>query len=76
VWKIYIATLAEPLTGSAAQEATRRFASGTMVLGGTDIAPLLPAQLAMLDDVTAQVAISEGKYHQVCVWGGVGGRGW
>jgi hypothetical protein len=65
VWKVYIATLAQPLVGKQAQDAARLFASGTMVLGGSETVPLLPAQLTMLDDTTAQVAISEGKYHQV-----------
>ncbi len=42
----------------------RKFASGTLLLVG-DRMPLLPARLDMLDDVTAEVALCEGRYHQV-----------
>lgn len=64
IWKLYTATLAAPLTGKEAAAAVRRFGSGTMQLVG-DRSPLLPAGLRMLDDVTAEVAICEGRYHQV-----------
>uniref|UniRef100_A0A383VHA8 Pseudouridine synthase RsuA/RluA-like domain-containing protein n=1 Tax=Tetradesmus obliquus TaxID=3088 RepID=A0A383VHA8_TETOB len=64
IWKLYTATLAAPLTGKEAAAAVRRFGSGTMQLVG-DRSPLLPAGLRMLDDVTAEVAICEGRYHQI-----------
>jgi 16S rRNA pseudouridine516 synthase len=64
IWKLYTARLATPLTGKDAAAAVRRFGSGSMQLVG-DRSPLLPAGLRMLDDTTAEVAICEGRYHQV-----------
>jgi hypothetical protein len=64
IWKLYTAELATPLTGKDAAAAVRRFGSGSMQLVG-DRSPLLPAGLLMLDDTTAEVAICEGRYHQV-----------
>lgn len=51
--------------GKEAEAVARKFASGSMLLQG-DRVPLLPAGLVMVDDVTAEVALSEGRYHQVC----------
>jgi hypothetical protein len=64
VWKRYTATLQAPLKGKEAAKAQARFASGQLLLQG-DRTPLLPAALSMLDDTTAEVAICEGRYHQV-----------
>jgi hypothetical protein len=66
IWKLYTAKLGSPLTGKEAAAAVRRFGSGSMQLVG-DRSPLLPAGLRMLDDTTAEVAICEGRYHQVGV---------
>jgi 16S rRNA pseudouridine516 synthase len=66
IWKVYAATLDAPLLGRDAAAAARRFASGTMLLEG-DRVPLLPAALriASADGLTAEVALAEGRYHQV-----------
>lgn len=64
IWKLYTAELGSPLVGKEAAAAVRKFASGRMVLQG-DRSPLLPAGLHMLGDTTAEVAICEGRYHQV-----------
>ncbi|EFJ43850.1 pseudouridine synthase mitochondrial precursor [Volvox carteri f. nagariensis] len=64
IWKVYEATLAEPMSTNQAAAAARRFASGSLVLEG-DHTPLLPAKLDLIGARTARVAICEGKYHQV-----------
>ena len=64
IWKRYRAVLNKPLMGKEAAAVTRRFASGALQLVG-DRTPLLPAGLTMVDDVTAEVALCEGRYHQV-----------
>jgi 16S rRNA pseudouridine516 synthase len=64
VWKVYTACLARPLAGDDAAAAVGVFASGRLQLHG-DRTPLLPARLRMLDDTTAEVAVCEGRYHQV-----------
>ena len=67
IWKVYEATLDAPLTGKAAAAAARRFASGSMLLTG-DRAPLLPAALRVPaggDGGVVEVALAEGRYHQV-----------
>lgn len=58
--KRYLATLARPLRGDEAAV----FGSGTLMLDGED-KPLLPAELAIICPVSAQVTIREGRYHQV-----------
>ena len=58
--KRYRATLARPLGGDEAA----LFASGEMMLEG-DTKPLLPARLEPLDQTTALLTITEGRYHQV-----------
>lgn len=58
--KRYRATLARPLRGDEGQG----FASGTMMLEGEE-KPLLPAHLEVLDETTAALTITEGRYHQV-----------
>ncbi|GFR47178.1 hypothetical protein Agub_g8871, partial [Astrephomene gubernaculifera] len=64
IWKVYEATLADPMTPKQAEAAARKFASGSIVLEG-DHAPLLPAKLDMTGERSARVAICEGRYHQV-----------
>ncbi|KAF8071056.1 rsuA [Scenedesmus sp. PABB004] len=64
IWKLYEASLAEPLEGKAAAAAARKFGSGRLLLHG-ERTPLLPAGLRMLDATTAEVAVCEGRYHQV-----------
>ncbi|KAG2450498.1 hypothetical protein HYH02_004999 [Chlamydomonas schloesseri] len=64
IWKVYEATLADPLSPKAAEAAAKKFASGTLMLEG-DFAPLLPAKLERTGERTARVAICEGRYHQV-----------
>jgi 16S rRNA U516 pseudouridylate synthase RsuA-like enzyme len=74
---VYVATLDAPLSAKEAAAAARRFASGTLTLEG-DRSPLLPAALSVLEGgTTAEVALAEGRYHQVQAWSGVfvfGGR--
>ncbi|HYD44313.1 MAG TPA: pseudouridine synthase [Phenylobacterium sp.] len=60
VEKRYLARLDRPLEGGEGE----RFASGTMLLEGED-KPLLPARLEVVDERTARLTISEGRYHQV-----------
>ena len=58
--KVYEATLAEDLRGD--EGAT--FASGTLMLE-SEKTPLAPATLTVLGPRKAQIALSEGRYHQV-----------
>ena len=58
--KTYLATLDRPLTGREAA----LFASGELMLEGED-KPLLPAELAVIDETHARLTITEGRYHQV-----------
>ena len=58
--KRYHVTLDRPLKGDEAAV----FAAGLLVLED-DAAPLAPARLEALSDVTAHLIITEGRYHQV-----------
>lgn len=58
--KTYLAKLDRPLNGSEAET----FAAGTLMLEGEE-KPLLPAQLDVVDERTARLTITEGRYHQV-----------
>lgn len=60
--KTYVATLARPVTA----ELLASFASGTLVLRGEDT-PCTPAVAVVLapDELTVEVTITEGRYHQV-----------
>lgn len=58
--KRYRAVLARPLVGDEAA----LFASGEMMLEG-ETKPLLPAELMIVDPHTAELTITEGRYHQV-----------
>jgi len=60
VAKRYVATLDRPLAGSEAET----FAAGTLMLEG-EKEPLAPAVLEPLGPKTAQLTITEGRYHQV-----------
>ncbi|KAF5832150.1 pseudouridine synthase [Dunaliella salina] len=63
IWKVYDVTLQDPLEPKQVQTLTRKFASGFTLVG--DTSPLLPAKLTVTSDNTAQVAVCEGRYHQV-----------
>ena len=58
--KRYLATLDRPLSGAEGEA----FARGTLMLDGED-KPLAPATLEPLDDRTAYLTVTEGRYHQV-----------
>lgn len=58
--KRYLAGLARPLNGDEAA----LFASGTLVLE-SEATPLAPAALAPLSATSAQLTITEGRYHQI-----------
>lgn len=58
--KTYLAKLDRPLAGAERDI----FAAGTMMLDGED-KPLLPARLEVVDERTARLTITEGRYHQV-----------
>jgi len=60
VVKRYVATLAEDLRGDEAGV----FASGTLMLD-SETTPLAPAALRVLGARQAELAIGEGRYHQV-----------
>lgn len=60
VTKIYRATVENPL----GPEVAEAFASGTLLLQG-ETNPCLPATLTVLDETTAEVRLTEGRYHQV-----------
>ena len=60
VKKTYRARLARPLGGSEAD----LFASGQLMLEGED-KPLAPAELEVISDTEALLAVTEGRYHQV-----------
>jgi len=58
--KTYLATLDRPLAGTEGEI----FAAGMLMLEGEE-KPLLPAQMDVVDDKTARLTITEGRYHQV-----------
>ena len=58
--KTYLATLDRPLNGSESDV----FAAGTLMLDGEE-KPLLPAKLDVVNEKTARLTITEGRYHQV-----------
>jgi 16S rRNA pseudouridine516 synthase len=60
VKKTYRARLARPLGGREAD----LFASGQLMLEGED-KPLAPAELEVISDTEALLAVTEGRYHQV-----------
>ncbi len=60
VAKVYLATLARPLTGH--EEGL--FAAGGLVLEGED-KPLAPAVLEVLSPTEARLTVTEGRYHMV-----------
>jgi 16S rRNA pseudouridine516 synthase len=58
--KCYEAVLAEPLRGDEAA----LFAAGTLLLSG-EAAPLLPAELDVIDARRVRLTLHEGRYHQI-----------
>lgn len=71
--KVYRATLADPWEGNTASWAIERMAEGLLL--EDDDRPTLPATLDMLSPVEAELAISEGRYHQVKrMFGALGNR--
>ena len=60
VTKTYVATLARPVD----DELIETFAAGTLVLRGEE-EPCRPATVRLLDPRTAEVHLTEGRYHQV-----------
>lgn len=58
--KLYRATV----NGTLASALIPLFASGTLLLAG-EKEPCLPAKLRILDSNTAEVVLTEGRYHQV-----------
>ncbi|MBE0464590.1 MAG: pseudouridine synthase [Halomonadaceae bacterium] len=61
--KVYIAELAEPVEGSAAEWAINQVAEGIMLEG--EETPTQPALLRFLTPTQAELTITEGRYHQV-----------
>ncbi|XKE47335.1 pseudouridine synthase [Halomonas organivorans] len=61
--KVYLATLARPLEGDAADGAKAAFAKGIRLEG--EEVPTRPAELTLLDARHARLTITEGRYHQV-----------
>jgi 16S rRNA pseudouridine516 synthase len=62
--KVYAATLARDVPPPRAAELAALFASGTLVLPGED-KPCAPAALRWCDARTAELTLTEGRYHQV-----------
>jgi 16S rRNA pseudouridine516 synthase len=62
--RIYAATLDHDLPPARAEQLSALFASGTLVLHG-ESEPCVPAGLRWRDPRTAEVVLTEGRYHQV-----------
>jgi 16S rRNA pseudouridine516 synthase len=62
--KVYAATLASDMSADRAAELTALFASGSLVLVG-EKDPCAPAALRLRDPRTAELTLTEGRYHQV-----------
>lgn len=58
--KVYRATVDRPLT----EALVPLFASGTLLLAG-EKEPCAPAELRSVDSTTAELVLTEGRYHQV-----------
>lgn len=70
VFKVYEATLAQPLRGDEAEI----FASGELMLNGEN-KPLLSAKMEIINPTLVRLEICEGRYHQVKrMFGAVGNR--
>ena len=61
--KVYIAELAEPMEGSAAEWAIRQVEEGLLLDG--EETPTQPAVLRFITPQQAELTITEGRYHQV-----------
>ena len=62
--KVYAATLASEISPDCAAALIALFAGGTLVLAG-ESAPCAPATLRLRDPRTAELTLTEGRYHQV-----------
>lgn len=61
--KVYLASLAQPISESAAQDYITQFANGLQLNGESKLTR--PAQLAFINEREARVTLQEGRYHQV-----------
>ena len=61
--KVYVAELAEPMEGEAAQWAVEQVAQGILLDG--EETPTQPATLRFISPQHAELTITEGRYHQV-----------
>ena len=61
--KVYIAELAEPMEGSAAEWAINQVEEGLLLDG--EETPTQPAVLRFITPQQAELTITEGRYHQV-----------
>lgn len=61
--KVYVAELAEPMEGEAAQWAVEQVAQGILLDG--EETPTQPATLRFISPQQAELTITEGRYHQV-----------
>jgi 16S rRNA pseudouridine516 synthase len=62
--KVYAATLASDVSADRAAGLIALFGSGTLVLDG-ESAPCAPAALQLREPRTAELTLTEGRYHQV-----------
>jgi 16S rRNA pseudouridine516 synthase len=62
--KVYRAGLDREVPGAEAGDLVRLFAAGSLVLADED-EPCLPAELRWRDPRTAELTLTEGRYHQV-----------
>jgi 16S rRNA pseudouridine516 synthase len=62
--KVYVATLANEIPPERVAGLVALFASGTLVLAG-ESAPCAPATLELRGPRTAELTLTEGRYHQV-----------
>ncbi|MCP1312767.1 MULTISPECIES: pseudouridine synthase [unclassified Halomonas] len=71
--KVYLAELAEPLEGAAAERAVAQVREG--ILLDDDDTPTAPATLELLTPTQARLTLTEGRYHQVKrMFGALGNR--
>ncbi|MCB8889795.1 pseudouridine synthase [Vreelandella malpeensis] len=71
--KVYLAELAEPLEGAAAERAEAQVREG--ILLEDDDTPTAPATLELLTPTQAKLTLTEGRYHQVKrMFGALGNR--
>lgn len=61
--KVYQVTLAEPMSETEQQTVIRKVTEGILLDSETE--KTKPAELAFIDELHAQLTLTEGKYHQV-----------